>query len=118
MAERDNNRNALALRLKDMREYLSLSQEEVAELLGIPRSAISLIENGERKVDAIELKRFAEIYQCPLEYLTGSVSGSDAASREISFLAKAAAKLSTKDREELLRFAQFLSSKNNNPARK
>lgn len=111
MADSDNTRTILASRLKEMREYLSLSQEEVSKMLQIPRSAISLIESGERKVDALELKRFAEIYQCPLEYFTGTVGQAPSASREIAFLAKAAAKLSERDREELLRFAQFLEAK-------
>jgi transcriptional regulator with XRE-family HTH domain len=80
-------------------------------MLHIPRSAVSLIENGERKVDALELKRFAEIYQCPLDYFTGSSGEMKGVNREIAFLAKAAAKLTAKDREELLRFAQFLGDK-------
>jgi len=112
MPEQQNNRNKLALRLKEMREYLSLSQEEVAHMLQIPRSAISLIENGERKVDALELKKFAEIYQCPLDHFTGSPANAEGTNRQITFLAKAAAKLSAKDREELLRFAQFLDARN------
>jgi len=111
MPKKENNRNELASRLKEMREYLSLSQEEVAQMLQIPRSAISLLENGERKVDALELKRFAEIYQCPLDYFTGPTGETTNTPREIAFLAKAAAKLSSKDREELLRFAQFLTTK-------
>jgi transcriptional regulator with XRE-family HTH domain len=110
MTENENDRNLLASRLKETREYLSLSQEEVAEMLQIPRSAISLIEKGERKVEALELKKFAEIYQCPLEYFTGAPE--QTASREIAFLAKAASKLTAKDREELVRFAQFLDLKN------
>ena len=111
MPERENDRNKLASRLKEMREYLSLSQEEVAQMLRIPRSAISLIENGERSVDALELKKFAEIYQCPLDYFTGSPGVAAVATREIAVLAKAAAKLTPKDREELLRFAHFLNAK-------
>lgn len=111
MSEQKDERAALAARLKEMREYLSLSQEEVAQLLGIPRSAVSLIEKGERKVEAVELKKFAEIYQCPLEYFTRVSSKDDTTSREVAFLAKAATKLTPKDREELLRFAQFLGSK-------
>ncbi len=111
MPEREDNRNFLASRLKEMREYLSLSQEEVAEMLKIPRSAISLIESGERKVDALELKKFAQIYQCPLDHFTGSPEEEAGKNREIAFLAKAAAKLGAQDREELLRFARFLTAK-------
>jgi DNA-binding XRE family transcriptional regulator len=46
--ESKNERAALAARLKEAREYVGLSQEEVAQILQIPRSAISLIEKGER----------------------------------------------------------------------
>jgi transcriptional regulator with XRE-family HTH domain len=111
MPEQNDERAALASRLKEMREYLALSQEEVAQMMGISRSAISLIESGERRVEAMELKRFAQIYQCPLEQLTGASREAEG-SREIAFLARAAAKLSPKDREELMRFAQFLGGKN------
>src|SRR5438046_3204941 len=110
MTDQNAERAALASRLKEMREYLALSQEEVAQMMGIPRSAISLIESGERRVEATELKRFAQIYQCPLEHLTGASRDSEG-SREIAYLARAAAKLSPKDREELMRFAQFLGGK-------
>jgi transcriptional regulator with XRE-family HTH domain len=111
MPELNDDRSALAARLKEMREYLKLSQEEVAQMLKIPRSAISLIENGERRVEAVELKRFAEVYQCPLEHLTGSVAKDDHNSKQIAFLARAVSKLSQKDRDELLRFARFLGDK-------
>ena len=66
MSEQKNDRTFLASRLKEMREYLALSQEEVAQMLKIPRSAISLIENGERGVEAVELKQFAEVYKCSI----------------------------------------------------
>lgn len=110
MTEQNDERAALASRLKEMREYLALSQEEVAQMMGIPRSAVSLIESGERRVEALELKRFAQIYQCPLEQLTGAAREEEG-NREIAYLARAAAKLSPKDREELMRFARFLGGK-------
>ena len=111
MPELNDDRIALAARLKEMREYLKLSQEDVAQMLKIPRSAISLIESGERRVEAVELKRFAEIYQCPLEHLTGGPVGTDKKSKELAYLARAVTKLSQKDREELLRFAEFLEGR-------
>ena len=111
MPDQNNDRAVLAARLKEMREYLALSQEEVSQMLKIPRSAISLIENGERRVEAVELKRFAEVYQCPVDHFTGVSGKGDATSPDIAFLARAAAKLSPEDREELLRFAQFLEGK-------
>src|SRR5688572_26532565 len=65
------DRQDLAKRLKESREYLELSQDEVASALSVPRSAISLMETGQRRVEALELQRLAEIYQRPIGYFTG-----------------------------------------------
>ena len=69
--QKEIDRQDLARRLKEAREYLELSQDEVAGALKVPRSAISLIETGQRRVEALELQRLAEIYQRPIGYFTG-----------------------------------------------
>ncbi|MCP1612135.1 transcriptional regulator with XRE-family HTH domain [Azospirillum lipoferum] len=109
--DREVERQRLGQKLKDAREYLALSQDEVAKLLHLPRSAISLIEAGQRKIDAFELKKLSEIYQIPISKLTGDESESGVESVSIKHLARTASKLSDRDREELLRFAQFLQIK-------
>jgi transcriptional regulator with XRE-family HTH domain len=106
----ESDRATLANRLKEAREYLDLSQEEVAKILKIPRSAISLIEKGERKVDALELKSFARVYQRSVDYFTGT-NGLETMPEEVAHLARAASKLTEKDIVELTRFAEFLQSK-------
>lgn len=98
----------LAKRLKEAREYLELSQDEVASALNVPRSAISLIETGQRRVEALELQRFAEIYQRPVGFFIGENSAPAALSETVQHLARTAAKLTDRDREELQRFAEFL----------
>lgn len=100
----------IGARLKQAREYLELKQEEAAEAAGISRSAISLIENGRRKVDAVELARFAVIYGQSIEALTGSAQ-LPPLPENVQALARAANELSADDRSELLRFAQFLQAK-------
>jgi transcriptional regulator with XRE-family HTH domain len=112
MSKQDDDRKKIAQRLKEMREYLALSQDEVSQLVNIQRPAISLIESGERKVEVSELMRFADAYHCTLDQLTGSIGGNKKATSEAAFLAKAVAKLTETDRKELLRFAEFLSNKN------
>jgi transcriptional regulator with XRE-family HTH domain len=105
------DRQALGARLREAREYLRLSQDEVARALEVPRSAISLMETGQRKVDAIELKRLAEIYQRPMAFFTGEAGEPAPVPETVQHLARAAAKLTDRDREELLAFAQFLQTR-------
>lgn len=105
---KDIDRQLLGSRLKDAREYLELSQDEVAKALDLPRSAISLIETGQRKVEAMELKKLSEIYQRPIGHFTGETPAEPQVPETVQHLARAAAKLTDKDREELLRFAEFL----------
>jgi DNA-binding XRE family transcriptional regulator len=64
-APAETDRQTLGDRLRTAREYVGLKQEEVARHLSIPRSALSNIEAGQRKVDALELTRMAKLYQLP-----------------------------------------------------
>jgi transcriptional regulator with XRE-family HTH domain len=107
-----DDRKSLGVKLRDAREYLGLSQDEVAKSVGLTRSAVSLIETGQRKVDALELKKLAEVYQRPAAEFTGDIDVIDAPfSETVQHLARAAAKLTETDRAELLRFAEFLGAK-------
>lgn len=55
-------RAEMASRLREAREYLGLSQEEVATALKVSRPAVTNIEAGTRKVEAIELEQLANLY--------------------------------------------------------
>jgi transcriptional regulator with XRE-family HTH domain len=111
-----DERKALGSRLREAREYLGLSQDEVAKAVDLPRSAISLIESGQRRIDALELKRFAEVYQRPVTDFTGGVDAKPATPATIQHLARAVAKLTESDQAELLRFAEFLGTKSERTA--
>lgn len=108
-----NARKELGDRLREAREYLGLSQQAVADHLKVSRSAISLIESGLRKVDTIELSKLARLYQRPVEDLTGPDTrlGKKRTPDEVAVLARTASELTKKDREEVLRFAEFLLAK-------
>ena len=60
---------ALGERLRQARAAVGVSQVEVAATLGIPRSAVSLIESGDRGVSTHELIKLARLYHQPLEEL-------------------------------------------------
>ena len=50
-------------RLRQARVDANLTQVDVAARLKKPQSFVSKIESGERRIDPVELKYFAEIYQ-------------------------------------------------------
>jgi transcriptional regulator with XRE-family HTH domain len=104
-------RRGLGEKLRQAREYLGFSQDEVATFLKVPRTAITNIESGQRKVEALELKRLAELYRQPVGYFTGEDEASASLPADVALLARQAAKLSVKDREELGRFAEFLRAR-------
>lgn len=116
----DPEREYLARRLREAREYLGLSQDYVSQQTGIPRPAISEIEAGRRRVESLELKRFAALYGRPLSYFLGDENDSDhevgtsvtAERHRIDVKLRNMTKnLATEDREEILRFAEYLQHK-------
>jgi transcriptional regulator with XRE-family HTH domain len=111
-ASTETDRQTLGERLRAAREYVGLKQEEVARHLSIPRSALSNIEAGQRKVDALELTRMAKLYQRPVAWFTGEGGAiSEELPAEVAHVARTAAGLSSRDRQELARFADFLKSR-------
>jgi transcriptional regulator with XRE-family HTH domain len=100
---------ALGERLRDSREYLGLSQQEVADLLGVRRPAVTQMEAGKRKVSTLELRELARLYRRPYEWLVGEAADPGVPEDEITqTLYRTTRDLSDRDREQLLRFAQFL----------
>lgn len=58
-------RRFLAL-LRQARLDAGLTQNQVASALGTHQSFVSKCESGERRVDVIELERFARVYRRPI----------------------------------------------------
>jgi transcriptional regulator with XRE-family HTH domain len=104
-------RRTLGEKLREAREYVGFSQDDVAVVLKLPRTAVTNIENGQRKVEAIELKRMAELYRRSVGYFTGGEEAAETLPADVAHLARQAAKLSSRDRAELGRFAEFLSNR-------
>jgi transcriptional regulator with XRE-family HTH domain len=105
------DRQKLGARLRESREYLGLSQDEVAKYLSIPRTALSHIESGQRRIDALELKKLAQLYKRPVVYFTGESQADAGMPEDVAHLARAAAGLSEGDRRELSRFAEYLRAR-------
>ena len=111
----EEERRRLGGRLREARKYLGLKQEEVATYLKIPRTALTDIENGQRRVEAIELSRLARLYRQPAAHFTGEDDASSSLPIDVAHLARRAAELSQQDRNELSRFAEYLRARSRSP---
>ncbi len=64
-------RQEVASLLRAMREKKGMSQEDVAKMLHISRSAVSQIENAERGVSSLELAAFSKLFEVSTDYILG-----------------------------------------------
>ena len=69
--QKDNN--SIGEMLKNARENLNYTQEEIGEKLGIGRDAIIRIEKGTRKITSDEIKMFSDLYNIKLVDLLSPV---------------------------------------------
>jgi Zn-dependent peptidase ImmA (M78 family)/transcriptional regulator with XRE-family HTH domain len=58
----------LGSRLRTARERRGLSQQAAAEALGVPRTAITNMENGNRAVSTLELAKLSDMYGQPAAF--------------------------------------------------
>jgi transcriptional regulator with XRE-family HTH domain len=61
----------LAGRLRALREAGGLTQSELAERLGIPSSAVSMIESGRRDIRVSTLERYLDALGAAIEFVPG-----------------------------------------------
>ena len=58
-------------RLRQARRDAGLTQEEVAKRIGVRQAFVSKVERGERRIDPVELARFAALYGKSLAWFVG-----------------------------------------------
>jgi len=58
----------LLRRLREARRQAGLTQVQVAKALARPQSFVTKCELGERRVDPVDLQRFAILYRKPLSF--------------------------------------------------
>jgi transcriptional regulator with XRE-family HTH domain len=109
---------SMGARLREAREFLGMSQEAVAEALGIPRASMSAIESGRRKVGSLELRELARIYKRPIDWFYGTEQDPIAEDETVTALFRATSTLRAEDKEQVLRFAEFLKGSGQAPARR
>ena len=64
----DSDYQDLIRRVREARVEAGMTQVEVAEALERPLSFVSKCERGERRIDPIDLRKFADLYGKPFEY--------------------------------------------------
>lgn len=85
-------------KLRKAREYMELTQEQVANILNMGRDAIIRIEKGTRKVSAEELKNLSQLYKISMNEI---MEEKEYSSNEQAF-ARGFEKLSEKDKKEII----------------
>jgi transcriptional regulator with XRE-family HTH domain len=107
---------SMGARLREAREFLGLSQEAVAEILGIPRASVSAMESGRRKVSSLELRDLARLYKRPLEFFYDDERRNDTEVDETAqALFRATRNLTSDDQAQVVRFAEFLKGSGQAP---
>lgn len=64
----------LSTRLRKARDTRGISQQVAAEFIGLPRTAITQIEGGNRSISTLELTQLAKLYRYPISYFLDEAS--------------------------------------------
>lgn len=98
------NYKKIGERLRKLRKYMGLTQEQVADILGLGRDAILRIEKGDRKIDLQELFDFSKLYSISMDELTAEEHTIN--SNDIAF-ARGFKELSEKDKREIISLIEY-----------
>ncbi|MBQ0054953.1 MAG: helix-turn-helix transcriptional regulator [Synergistaceae bacterium] len=90
-------------RIKQFRSQLHLSQEYVANFLGINRASFSQLENGNRKLSADELAKLCELFGVSSDFLLSGVKTDES----VAFFARSFEKLDENDQAEIMNLIRF-----------
>ena len=104
MYMKELNYKKIGERLRKLRKYMGLTQEQVAEILSVGRDAILRIEKGDRKIDLQELMNFSKLYNIIMDELTmeeHTINSSDVA------FARGFNELSEKDKKEIISLIEY-----------
>ena len=97
----------IGARVKARRERLRINQDELADALGLQRSALSRLETGSNTLNVLQLVTIAAELRTTVSYLVGEIS-----EREIAegVAISGYADLSDRDRAVVVAVIQTLSS--------
>lgn len=93
----------IGLRLKKLRIYFDLTQEQVASILDVSHDAILKIENGQSEIDILELSKFSKLYSVSIDELLEV----DSKIYNKIFCSSAYDKLSENDKLEIFKLIEY-----------
>jgi transcriptional regulator with XRE-family HTH domain len=100
----DEQRQLIAVRLREARRLSGLSQGQVAKMMGLHRPSVSEMEAGNRRVSADEIAKLADIYEVSVTYLIGGGPETIALNDpKLELAARELSKLSQENLDRLLR---------------
>ncbi len=104
--------DSFGARLRQLRRQFGETQPELARILGLSRSAVSMYESGEREPKFELLTAIASHYGVGLDYLLGHRSAApereEEEQPELRLIARAGQKMTQEQRESLLRYARYM----------
>lgn len=73
MTSKEVNMATFTERLKELRQKNSLTQKELADVLGVSQGSYANWENGKRKPDYLQISDIAIYFNTSIDYLTGKI---------------------------------------------
>ena len=96
--------NECGKKLRAAREFLGLTQDQVASTLNLTRNIVVNIENGNRAIKSDELYQFSKLYGISMEELISEEKPVDMSNQ---IFARAFDSLSEKDKQEIMNLIRF-----------
>lgn len=100
-------KNVNASRIKRLRESRNISQEKLAEKIGISKSAISMYEQGSRIAPMKIQEKIANFFGVSLDYLWGRKAEENKSSNELSEWLET--QLASKDKEQVRKIRNIIN---------
>ncbi len=114
-------------RLKELRLEKGLTQEKLANKLGINRTTIAKIESGDRDLTLDHIQRMSDFFGVPYDYLLGKTNNrintiqvidmtntKDGVNRIQMEVLKKSDELNVKELEQIMDYIDFIKSKGAN----
>ena len=90
-------------RIKNYRNQLHLSQEYVADFLGINRASYTLMENGKSKVTAEDVSKLSELFGVTVD----AILSNNKVSKQATVFARSFETLDENDQAEIMHLIKF-----------